>query len=181
MCAGCRSSRPQDTWINKRQGLALILERLDHSFCTVNWLHMFDHVHVTHLPLTLSDHHLIVLTCDDYRVGRRGFHRPFRLLFAWFLHLNFRRPIRDQCKGQETNFLKLLNAFADWAWDWNVTTLGNIFLCKKHQLARLEGTQKAFMLGASKYLESLENELGAEYIDILQQEEAYQFQKAQSG
>lgn len=70
------------------------------------------------------------------------------MLSAWFLHPDFGRLVRGgYWESQTAGFLSLLESFVDVARTWNVKIFGNIFGRKKHCLARLEGVQKAFMLG----------------------------------
>lgn len=72
---------PQYTRVNKREGSAIILERLDCAFCPSEWLHLFVHVHDTHLPHTMRDHYPILLSFDEGRTRMAG-QATLRMLLA---------------------------------------------------------------------------------------------------
>lgn len=75
---------PFYTWTNKRDGGALIRERLDRSVAILEWRLQFSDAMVYHLPRTHSDHHPILTDCMGmYNTPEV---RPFWFEFAWFTH-----------------------------------------------------------------------------------------------
>jgi hypothetical protein len=61
---------------------------------------------------------------------------------------------------------------------WNKWVYGNIFQKKRKVLARLGGIQKAIAVRGNPHLYQLEDDLSAEYNQILRQEEIHWFQKS---
>jgi hypothetical protein len=68
------------TWSNKRQNHHLIKERLDRGIANSQWVHLFPHFAVKHLPAQSSDHNPILLntTHSDLSLPR-----PFRFEEFW--------------------------------------------------------------------------------------------------
>ena len=49
------------TWSNKRQDHHLIKERIDRGIVNSQWIHLFPHFFVHHLPTQIFDHNPILL------------------------------------------------------------------------------------------------------------------------
>jgi hypothetical protein len=71
---------PQFTWLNKREGLANIKERLDRGVCDHDWQSMFPKAGTRHLGAPKSDHRPILL---DTHLDNLKIIRPFRFEAMW--------------------------------------------------------------------------------------------------
>lgn len=129
-------SGPSYTWVCKKKGLGVILERLDRALCNQGWLHLFPNSHVKHLLRTLSDHHPMLLSFDR-PVNPQSSEKPFCILTAWFLHEDFERLVEEHWSSDNVEFLPTMNSFLVAASTWNRGVFGNIFWRKKRVLARL--------------------------------------------
>ena len=76
---------PPFTWCNKREGLALIQERLDRCVGNLDWKMLFPLFKVSHLDYWRFDHRLVLLECKEDAVVvkevKRG--RRFRFEECW--------------------------------------------------------------------------------------------------
>jgi hypothetical protein len=68
------------TWSNKRQDHHLIKECLDRGIANPNWVHLFTHYAVQHLPAQISDHNPILLNTSPSDLTLS---RPFRFEELW--------------------------------------------------------------------------------------------------
>jgi hypothetical protein len=73
-------SRNPFTWSNKLQDHHLIKERLDCGIANFQWVHMFPHFAVHHLPAQISDHNPILLDTVHLDLTLP---RPFRFEEFW--------------------------------------------------------------------------------------------------
>ncbi|KAK2652653.1 hypothetical protein Ddye_012509 [Dipteronia dyeriana] len=75
------------TWSNKRDMIAVILERLDRSLCNKDWSDLFPYSVVRHLDFWNSDHRPLVLECADKPTndnsGRSKLGRVFFFKECW--------------------------------------------------------------------------------------------------
>lgn len=67
------------TWSNKRAGLANIQQRLHRGVGNSDWLNLFPHARVFHLPAISSDHSLILLNTSIDSLCSK----PFRFENMW--------------------------------------------------------------------------------------------------
>lgn len=71
---------PQFTWCNKREGVDLIMERLDRCTGSLDWKMLFPNFEVSHRDFWWSDHCPIIMDCKDNLASnvdasrRRRFH-----------------------------------------------------------------------------------------------------------
>jgi hypothetical protein len=68
------------TWSNKRQNHHLIKERLDRGIANSQWVHLFPHFAIQHLPAQISNHNPILLDTSSLDLTLR---RPFRFEEFW--------------------------------------------------------------------------------------------------
>ena len=72
---------PKFTWLNLRQVLDLILERIDRCFANPAWRLLFPEASVTHLPRVFSDHCLVLLELSKPPSAPQN--KPFRFQTIW--------------------------------------------------------------------------------------------------
>lgn len=67
---------PRFTWVNKKEVVHFIQERLDKGFANLNWRGLYSEVAIHHLAHTHSDHCPVLLKLDDH--GPSNLCRPFQ-------------------------------------------------------------------------------------------------------
>jgi hypothetical protein len=116
------------TWSNKRQNHHLIKERLDRGIANSQWVHLFPHYVVLHLPAQLSDHNPILLDSSPFDLTLP---RPFRFEEFWTFDASCNSVIsRAWVKKFQGScafiLLKKLKATKSALKFWNSQHFGNI-------------------------------------------------------
>ncbi|KAI5665999.1 hypothetical protein M9H77_15852 [Catharanthus roseus] len=88
--------------------------------------------------------------------------------------------VQEQWGNDEDDFMDMVKSFTLETGEWHRNVFENIVWKKKNLVARLTRIQLAFEQGPSNFLAELENELIAEYSQVLKQEELYWFQKTRA-
>ena len=81
------------TWKNKRDGYALVLEKLDRAFINNAWLHTFEHCTLEAWSIMVSDHALLILDINNVPIYRR---RLFRFEAMWLMHPRCKQIIQKE-------------------------------------------------------------------------------------
>eukprot|EP00258_Populus_trichocarpa_P027694 XP_024443713.1 uncharacterized protein LOC112324533 [Populus trichocarpa] len=172
------SKGPKYTWRGGiRNGYMRVQERLDRCFGNAQWRQLFQDANVLVLPRVRSDHHLILVELKEQRVTVQGEGRPFRFEAAWLQHREFAEFLKNQWET-DAEVPTTLEGLMVQLKIWNKWVYGNIFQKKRKVLARLGGIQKAIAVRGNPHLYQLEDDLSAEYNEILRQEEIHWFQKS---
>jgi hypothetical protein len=116
------------TWSNKRRGDQLIKERLDRGVANPQWIHLFPHFSVRHLPAHSSDHNPILL---DTAASDLSLPRPFRFEEFWTYDptcgLTISSAWNDNLAGSPSLLLtKNLKSTKKALKYWNYNHFGNI-------------------------------------------------------
>ncbi|XVF08056.1 hypothetical protein REPUB_Repub06bG0192700 [Reevesia pubescens] len=170
---GCRY-----TWSNNHPLSGLIKKRLDRVLCNHLWRLSFPEACVKNLARTKSDHCPILLSLFTTSSVNRSA-RPFRFEMAWLSHASFAELLKDNWTA-EIDLHVTLSRWRTILQKWNCEVFGNIFKRKRRLLARIEGAQKAMESQPNSFLFQLENELVADYNQVLLQEEMLWYQKSRS-
>lgn len=156
---------PRFTWTNNRSTNP-IYQRLDRGWSNVEWVNMFPNYSLSHLPRLTSDHCPILLNLEQ-NVRATG-PKPFRFEPMWILDKHF-LDIVDQAWPKYTLLIsEKLDVTRDVLIDLNHSTFGNVYIRKRHILARLKGTQNYLHSNpSSRYHQNLEKDLTNELMGIL--------------
>jgi hypothetical protein len=154
-----------------------VQERLDRCFGNAQWRQLFQDANVLVLPRVRSDHHPILVELKEQRVTVQGEGRPFRFEAAWLQHREFAEFLKNHWET-DAEVPTALEGLTVQLKIWNKWVYGNIFQKKRKVLARLGGIQKAIAVRGNPHLYQLEDDLSAEYNQILRQEEIHWFQKS---
>lgn len=73
---------PRFTWSNNRENEDLIMERLDHSYASQEWMNEYPQTHIRNLPIIHSDHGPILLYSSS---TTQSAWRPYQIE-NWCLH-----------------------------------------------------------------------------------------------
>ena len=158
---------PRFTWVNKRDFLAFIQERIDRCFANSSWRTMYPEASVYHLTRLHSDHCPVLLSLNPSNGNHSN--RPFRFQPMWLSHPHFTKLVQDN--WNDSLSLQANNlAFNNAARVWNKEVFGNVFHKKSRLEARIKGTQHALTNNPNQFLINLERTLLKEYNLILQQE-----------
>jgi ribonuclease HI len=133
------------TWSNKRQNHHLIKERLDRGIANSQWVHLFPHFAVLHLPAQLSDHNPILL---DSSPSDLTLPRPFRFEEFWTFDASCNSVIsRAWVKNFQGSYafilLKKLKATKSTLKFWNSQHFGNIQKKISSSLSQLDLLQQS--------------------------------------
>ena len=71
------------TWMNKREDEAFVMERLDKTFASVEWINSYLHYALKIQPILRFDHGSIILDFEMQQPFRR---RLFRFKRIWITH-----------------------------------------------------------------------------------------------
>ncbi|KAA3479140.1 Retrovirus-related Pol polyprotein LINE-1 [Gossypium australe] len=132
-------------------------ERLDRALANDDWISVFPHSLVYHLPRIKSDHRPIILKTNPELNVPRG--RPFCFLAGWTKHANFKDLVSKQLEIPRS-------------------TYGYIGTQKKQLLKSLGTIQKVLDQSNSRRLTNLEMEVRDELESVLNHEELLWRQKA---
>ncbi|KAA3453419.1 reverse transcriptase [Gossypium australe] len=102
---------PSYTW--KRGNTS---ERLDRALANDDWISVFAHSLVYHLPRIKSNHRPILLKTNPELSAPRG--RPFRFLAGWTKHANFKDLVSNRWR-YSGNMAETLSNFTSYAKEWN--------------------------------------------------------------
>lgn len=166
---------PMYTWSNRRDPENHITERLDRAWSNRDWQLKFPGAMVHHLPRTHSDHHPIWINTVKVNPQRKDYH--FRFQLNWFEHRDF-VPFVTSNWNHDGNLTEKLSCLTMKMRRWSREVFGNIKLKKTRCLDRIRGIQLALSQNGSNYLKQLEEELVAEYNELLNQEEVFWFQRS---
>ncbi|KAL4367798.1 hypothetical protein GQ457_05G016360 [Hibiscus cannabinus] len=158
------------TW--KRGSLS---QRLDRCLANERWLDRFPTSVVLHLDRLGSDHRPILL--DTNIGGVRHVERPFRFVFAWQEHMEF-KDVLLRTWDKNKSVIENLQFCRENLSCWNSTTFGHIGQKKRRLIARLHGIDNYLSSKPSAYLSALEKSLKDELDVILEQEESLWMQKS---
>ena len=76
---------PAYTWCNNQTGDSRVLERLDRSLATTDWLLRFPNCHIHHLHMVFSDHSLLWMELNQSVRTPRPRQRQFRFEEMWIM------------------------------------------------------------------------------------------------
>ncbi|KAL0303975.1 UNVERIFIED_CONTAM: hypothetical protein Sradi_6265600 [Sesamum radiatum] len=79
------------TWSNRHSFPDTVLERLDRACATLSWSQMFSSTQVTHVPMSCSDHQVLLIRLQSARSLSKGRFRPWRFEATWLQS--------EQCEG----------------------------------------------------------------------------------
>lgn len=154
-------TRQKYTWFYKRDNGHVVFQRLDRFLGNDEFLNVFPHAVVSHLPRIKSDHNPILFSSklSSFNFRPRPFcceriwiNQPdFVILVAQLWHDNPNQPIYES-----------LDLFKTQVLHWNKHALGNLFQREKIIFARLNGINTALSSGPNMFLVSLQNELSLE-------------------
>lgn len=109
---------PNYTWMNSREGAAIILERIDRGLCNQGLVHLFPKAVVEHLVRRNSDHAPILIKLQGIR-SMPSSKKPFKYLMAWQSHENFPLFFQEIWGGPEENIQTKLQILEEKAMIWN--------------------------------------------------------------
>lgn len=164
-------------WSNGRSGMANIKERIDRAWSNVEWYHKFLQASVKHLLRRCSDHHPILLS-PGHDSTQRTKSKGFRMLTAWFSHLEFEKVVMEAWPTPGVPLMQAMDTFRRVASQWNRLYFGHIFQQKEHCNTRLARIRRCLERQPSRYIEYLEVQLMSDLDRILGLEEDYWRQKA---
>ncbi|CAN1126735.1 Putative ribonuclease H protein At1g65750, partial [Linum perenne] len=150
-------------------------ERLDRALTNDVWLLRFPHTRVRHLHRVYSDHHPILVCCED--IDRARVVRPFRFLAPWLVHDNFRDVLQASWRVDSEIPVKLLHLSSKLK-KWNKETFGDVFKRKKALVLQLEQIEHQRSANHSEMLLVEEGRIRAELERTLAEEEIIWIQKS---
>lgn len=80
------------TWYNGREGRAVVMRKLDRSFCNVDWSNVDSNMVSLVLPIFRSDHHPLLVISSFNQVKLKS---QFKFLVIWTLHNSYRAFVED--------------------------------------------------------------------------------------
>lgn len=118
------------TWCNRRDAENNVQVRLDRALGNNQWISLYPHYKVLHLPFASSDHCPILLDsyCNETRVHRDGVRRRFRFEKMWLSHDDCKNIIKESWDDMpgSINVSGKLERLSDKLFDWNATTFGHV-------------------------------------------------------
>lgn len=132
---------------------------------------------VHHVPRVHSDHYPLLINCDDSLYKYVG-PKPFHFLSAWLEHPEFSLFVETTWLSDIDKLDHAINNFTQRVCKWNRELFGNIFKQRKQCLARLKGVHIHLFSHRNPHLLALESNLIVDYIEILNQEERFLYQKS---
>ncbi|CAL1367787.1 unnamed protein product [Linum trigynum] len=168
-------SGPKFTWFTKSSRLK---ERLDRSFCSLEWRQKFPGTMVFHLPKLKSDHRPI-LTCTTSIPPSHKPVRRFQFLAPWLAHDDF-PSFFSSSWNLGFDFPSSLQVLSEkLAW-WNKEIFGNIFRRKKYLMKKLQSLEILNERSASPRSLEKEKQTREELEETLWQEEVLWLQKSRA-
>lgn len=159
------------TWLNKQDGRAQVMERIDKALCNGEWRNLFSHSHLMHENLVASDHRPLILLQNKPSFIRKPFVFDIRCLESQDCFL----AIRDKWDTSSNNFVKKLSECQLTVEVWCRDHLGN-------SRRRIEVLSKRLdKLLSSPSVNSIDQEIIAirrQLQDLWELEEKYWFQKS---
>lgn len=129
------------------------------------------------MPRTKSDHcPILVRLADKNQTLTR---KPFWFHKAWLTHENFGEVVVNNWLI-ELDLPDSIDLLAQKLELWNKMVFGNVFLGKKHLLARISGLQRILARRHSQKYDLLNKQLVAEYNKTLLKEELIWYQKSRT-
>ena len=143
---------PKFTWVNKRDFLALIQERIDHWFANSSWRTLFPEASVYHLTKMHSNHCPVLLSLNPSNGNHTN--RPFISQPMWLSHPPFKKLVQDN--WTDSLSLQANNlAFTTAARVWNKEVIRNVVHKKVRLESRIKGTQHALANNPNQFLINL--------------------------
>ena len=169
-------SGPQHTWARELTPETRQSARLDRALCNGPWGLRFNNAKLRHLPAIQSDHNPLLISPNGF-IPLQSIARPFKFQATWLSHENFRSFVEEKwCKN--AGLMQALSSIATDLQVWNKEIFGNIFIQKRHLLARIAGVQASLSARKDRGLLKLEAKLRLELDDILHREELLWYQKS---
>ncbi|OMO80770.1 reverse transcriptase [Corchorus capsularis] len=165
------------TWTSNREEEIITWERLDRAFANPAWFRSFSDAVLTNLPLTVSDHGLMILQLEKSEHFRR---RPYRFEWMWTTHPGCKEEIKKAWNQQHQGsaayqLVQKLKCSRDGLRRWNKNTFGNLRFRRRKMEERLAALQGDLMNMESRNEEKvLRNELEM----IMEQEQMHWMQKS---
>lgn len=169
---------PFTRW-NGRAGDDCMFERMDRILSNSEFLDMFSHIEVEHLPRLGSDHTPLLLSCEFVAAKTK---RPFRFLKFWTEHELFKDVIRmnwdTKCSSNPfLDFKRKIKQIKKALSLWSRETYGDIFqqLIIREEIERIK--EKLFEELPSGENRTIMQREKAEYNKYLHLKESYWQQK----
>ena len=157
------------TWVGKRRNGLLVREQLDRALTSDDWCIRFPNTAVGHLPKVLSNHHPLLIDIHGNHSPSSST-KPFRFEYMWTHHPSFHDLLTNSWTPHAPVHANLSH-LSTVLRDWNRDVFDNLFLTKKKLLRRIEGIQRTSSYTLNPFLLRLEDDLLAQYLRVLHQEE----------
>lgn len=169
-------SGPQHTWGRGLSPETRQSARLDRVLCNGPWGLRFGNAKLRHLPAIQSDHNPLFISPNGF-IPLQSIARQFKFQATWLSHEKFRSFVEEKwCKNK--GLMQALSSLATDLQVWNKEIFGNIFIQKRHLLARIAGVQSSLSSRKDRGLLKLEAKLRLELDEILHREELLWYQKS---
>ncbi|OMO60224.1 reverse transcriptase [Corchorus capsularis] len=167
------------TWSNRRDPGICTWERLDRAFANATWFQIYEHVVLTNLPITISDHSPMLLQFNRKEGFRK---RPYRFKMMWSLNPQCEEVIKEGWNQQLVGsaaykLVHKLKCTRDVLKRWNKTSFGNLFQRKNKIEKELEKVQQSIDQPRS---ELEEKELRRQLEEVMEQEQLLWMQKSKT-
>ncbi|KAL0008898.1 hypothetical protein SO802_010400 [Lithocarpus litseifolius] len=167
------------TWINNREEVDFVMERLDRAFASVDWVNMYPLYSLRNHPIVRSNHGPIILDLELQTPFRK---RPFRFEHMWITHSSCKCMVQQAWDLQSNQsrtiqLRKKLTIVKKMNVEWNKKVFGKVeneIKLKQNQLQQLHDS-----IVNVEYVRK-ERAFRKELKDLLDREELIWAQKART-
>lgn len=167
------TTRPFFTW-RCSHSCRLLMSRLDRALASEDFVNFWDAISVMVLPRVHSDHHPLLMKCQD---GNTILAKPFRFQNFWTSHKDFISFVSESwnifmpAKDPITVCIRKLKRLKVRLKEWSAQVFGNIFLrlgALQQELAHVQGQDNSRLKDDDCKMK--ERELMTEINEILKQQ-----------
>nr|AIK35195.1 LINE-type retrotransposon LIb DNA [Ipomoea batatas] len=165
------------TWYRFVGNRVVQMRKLDRVFWNMEAQLTFPEAKIVVLPRLYSDHNPIMFIEEAGRPPERSV-RPIRFEAAWLNREDYKTIWKEATEGGVRPMDEIITMVAQKSSQWNRQVFGNIFRRKKDLETRIQKIQRRVNFATSNDLQQLERHLITDFNEVLDQEEAFWFQKS---
>ncbi|XP_031101801.1 uncharacterized protein LOC116005700 [Ipomoea triloba] len=171
------ASGPKFTWHRLAGNRVIQMRRLDRLFWNIEAQVAFPEAKVLVLPRLYSDHNPILFVEEAGQPPNRDL-RPIRFEAAWLNRDDYNLIWKEVASNSTQSFTDIISTVTRKSLLWNRNDFGNIFKRKQKLITAIQNVQNRSDFTVSRDLQTRERFLINDLNEVLDQEEAFWFQKS---
>ncbi|XP_031120628.1 uncharacterized protein LOC116023758 [Ipomoea triloba] len=171
------ASGPKFTWHILVGNRVIQMRRLDRLFWNIEAQLAFPEAKLLVLPRLYSDHNPILFVEEAGQPPNRS-SRPIRFEAAWLNRDDYNLIWKEAVSNTNQSFTDIISTVTRKSLLWNRNKFGNIFKRKQNLITDIQNIQNRSDFIVSRDLQKRERDLINDLNEVLDQEEAFWFQKS---